>query len=253
MFRPRLIPVLLLKNNGLVKSTRFKAHQYIGDPINAVRLFNDKLADEIIFLDIDASREQRLISLDFVKKVGDEASMPFAVGGGIRTIDDIRKVINMGAEKVVLGSVAQENPSFIEQAANTYGSSTISVCIDVKKAMLGRYSVRYQNGRYKSRYGLLDFVKQAEEFGVGELIIQSVDRDGTYKGYDINLINAVTSLSTVPVVALGGASNFNDFRNAFVDAKASALAAGSLFVYQSQHKGVLINYPSQDRIQELWR
>jgi cyclase len=149
MFRPRIIPVLLLKNLGLVKSIKFKNYRYIGDPINAVKIFNDKKVDELVFLDITASKEKRLIPLDFVHKVGDEANMPFGVGGGIQQLDDIRHILKLGAEKVILNTIAAENVEFVRYAADEFGSSTITVCVDVKKDIFGRYKVVYQGGKKK--------------------------------------------------------------------------------------------------------
>lgn len=246
MFRPRVIPVLLLRKLGLVKSVQFKNHRYIGDPINAVKILNDKRADELVFLDIDATRENRLISVDFVSKVGDEANMPFAVGGGIKSIDDIRSILNKGAEKVVLSTVAVQNPEFIKQAADYFGSSTIVVCVDIKKNLFGNSKVMCENARRKSKFDIIEFAKLVERNGAGELIIQSVDQDGTYKGYDLELIREVSENVTIPVVALGGAKDFNDFRKAFHTAYASAVAAGSLFVYHGQRRAVLISYPTRD-------
>lgn len=247
MFRPRVIPVLLLRNLGLVKSIKFKKFRYIGDPINAVKIFNDKKADELVFLDINASKEGRLISLDFVHKVGDEANMPFGVGGGIRTLNQIRVILQHGAEKVVLGTIAAENPDFVRQAAEEYGSSTIVICIDVKKNIFGKYITVYRNATKKLKYKPEEFAQLMEEKGAGEIIIQSVDRDGTYLGYDFDLIKAISSNVTIPVVALGGAKDFDDFRKAYIEANVSAVAAGSLFVYHGPRRAVLINYPSQKK------
>ena len=179
MFRPRVIPVLLLKDLALVKSIGFKNFKYIGDPINAVKIFNDLKADELVFLDITASKENRLISLDFVKDVGEEANMPFAVGGGIRSIEDIRKIISAGAEKVVINSYAAENPDFIKEASDTFGSSTIVVCIDVKKKLFSGLQTWILNGSKSTKFSPIDFAKLMQEKGAGEIIIQSIERDGT--------------------------------------------------------------------------
>jgi len=246
MFRPRIIPVLLLKDLGLVKSIKFKKYKYIGDPINAVKIFNDKKADELIFLDINASKENRCISMDFIRKVGDEANMPFGVGGGIRTLNQIREILKHGAEKVVINTFAAENPDFIKQASQEFGTSTIVVCIDVKKNLFNNYVTVYKNAKKKIKYLPWDFAKLMEEKGAGEIIIQSVERDGTYLGYDIELIKKITHSVTIPVVALGGAKDFNDFKKAYHETNACALAAGSLFVYHGPRKAVLINYPNKE-------
>lgn len=243
--------MLLLKKQGLVKSIKFKKYRYIGDPINAVKIFNDKKADELVFLDINATKENRLISIDFIREVGDEANMPFGVGGGIEKLGDIRKILNQGAEKVILNTIACQNPDFIRSAAEKYGSSTISICIDVKKTFFGNYKVMYRNASKKSRFELLEFTQLMEENGAGELIIQSINRDGTYKGYDLDLLRIVSENVTIPVVALGGAKDYNSFKNAINISYASAVAAGSLFVYHGPRKAVLINYPSKNKIRKI--
>jgi cyclase len=252
MFRPRVIPVLLLRELGLVKSVKFKRHQYIGDPINAVKIFNEKKADELIFLDILASKENRCISLDFVRKVGDEASMPFAVGGGIRSNDDIRELLNNGAEKVILNSVAFENPKFVKEATDTFGSSTIGVCIDVKKNFFGKERIAYYSGSKLNSIDLIEYAQLIAEYGAGELIIQSVDRDGTYEGYDLNLITKISRSVTIPVIALGGAGSYSDFYKAVSVGNASAVAAGSIFVYHGPRRAVLISFPSQRELSSLF-
>jgi cyclase len=252
MYRPRVIPVLLLKNLGLVKSIKFKNHRYIGDPINAVKIFNDKKADELVFLDITASKENRLISLEFVHKVGDESNMPFAVGGGIKTIQDIRSILENGAEKVVINTSSFENPEFIKEAVDAFGSSTIVVCLDVKKNFFGKYQLVYKNGMKKSKEDLVELAQKMTEYGAGEIIIQSVDRDGTYEGYDIELIKLVSNAVTIPVVALGGAANYSDFSLAVKEGLATAVAAGSLFVYHGPRRAVLISFPNKDEIKRIF-
>ena len=189
MFRPRIIPVLLLKNLALVKSIQFKNHKYIGDPVNAVRIFNDLKADELVFLDIEASKENRLISLEFVKNVGEEANMPFAVGGGIKTIEDIKSVIGAGAEKAVINTYAAQNPDFIREATETFGSSTVVVCIDVKKKLFKGQRTWILSGSKSTNYSPVEFARLMEKNGAGEIIIQSIEKDGVMDGYDIELIN----------------------------------------------------------------
>ena len=252
MFRPRLIPILLLKGKGLVKSIKFKDYRYIGDPINTVRLFNDLKADELVFLDILASKEKRTISFDFVRNVGDEANMPFAVGGGIRAIQDIKLIINAGAEKVIINSYAVENSEFIRQAADEFGSSTIVVSIDVKKRLFGKKQL-YTYGGSKAT-GLLpkDFAQLMEEKGAGEIIINSIEKDGTMTGYDLDLIEEISKAVSIPVVAAGGAGKLDDFVQAIKISHSSALAAGSMFVYHGPRRAVLINYPSTKELKNLF-
>lgn len=248
MFRPRVIPVLLLQNNVLVKSVGFKNHKYIGDPINAVRIFNDFRADELVFLDILATKQKRTISLDFVRNVGEEANMPFAVGGGISSISEIRNLIKAGAEKIVIGTKAAENPNFIKEASEEFGSSTIVVCMDVKKKILGKTTTLIINGTKRTNYSPVEFASLMEEKGAGEIIVQSVDNDGLMKGYDIPLVKEISKNLTIPVIALGGAGRVNDLKDAYKNAYANGLAAGSIFVYYGTNKGVLINYPEKDEL-----
>lgn len=252
MFRPRVIPVLLLKNLGLVKSVKFKNHRYIGDPINAVKLFNDLGADELAFLDILANHENRSISLDFVKRVGDEANMPFSVGGGIKSLKEIQQILNAGAEKIILNTYASENPEFIKQAADEFGSSTIVVSIDVKKNLFGKELTYIFSGKRSTKYDPVGFAKMMEEKGAGEIIINSIDHDGMMQGYDLSLIRNVSEAVRIPVVALGGAGNYSDLIRAVEEGYASAVAAGSMFIYHGPRRAVLINYPTNDELKNLF-
>lgn len=237
-----------MKPPALVKSIQFKNHKYIGDPINAVRIFNDLKADELAFLDIEASKENRLISLEFVKNVGEEANMPFGVGGGIKTLNDIQSVISAGAEKAIINTHAANNPDFIKQASDEFGSSTIVVCIDVKKKFLKGERTWILGGTKATNYTPLDFAKMMEDKGAGEIIIQSIENDGVMNGYDIDLIKTISTAVGIPVVALGGAGKKEDLINAYQNGYANGLAAGSLFVYQGTKRGVLINYPEKNEL-----
>jgi imidazole glycerol-phosphate synthase subunit HisF len=243
--RPRVIPVLLLKGNVLVKSIGFKNPKYIGDPINAVKIYNDLKADELVFLDIEASKEKRLISLDFVKDVGEEANMPFAVGGGIRSLEDIRSIIAAGAEKVVINSYAVENPDFIAEAADAFGSSTIAICIDVKKKLFGGLQTWTMAGTKVSGFSPVEFAQLMEVKGAGEIIIQSIEKDGEMNGYDISLVKQIAEAVTIPVIALGGAGNMQHLKDGFEKGFANGLAGGSMFVYQGTKRGVLVSYPEK--------
>lgn len=248
MYRPRIIPVLLLKDKVLVKSTRFKDHKYIGDPINAVSIFNGLRADELFVFDIEASKNKRLISLDFVKNVGEEARMPFAVGGGVRTIDDIRRLVNAGAEKVVINTYAAQDPDFIKEASQTFGSSTIVVCIDVKRKSFRGQRTWIMGGDVPTQYTPKIFAQLMERNGAGEIVIQSIEQDGTMDGYDINLVKSVATAVNIPVIALGGAGKNADLHDAYHHGHANGMAAGSLHVYQSKKRGVLINYPDRNEL-----
>lgn len=252
MYRPRIIPVLLLKNLGLVKSIRFKDYKYIGDPINAVKIFNELKADELVFLDIEATKQNRLISLDFVRDVGEEANMPFAVGGGVSSLEDIQKLIQAGAEKVIINSAAL-NPGFIEEATKEFGSSTISVCIDYKKKLFGGTKTWIYSGVKSTNFSPIEFARMMQDAGAGELIIQSIERDGTMAGYDLDLLKSISQSVTIPVVALGGAGKIEHLSLAINEAHMNGLAAGSMFVYQGSNRGVLINYPDKKEKQDVFR
>jgi imidazole glycerol-phosphate synthase subunit HisF len=253
MFRPRIIPVLLLQNLGIVKSVKFKNYRYIGDPINAVKLFNDLGADELAFLDILASREHRSISLDFVRRVGDEANMPFSVGGGIASIKEIQQTIAAGAEKVILNTAAIINPSFVKEASQEFGSSTIVVSMDVKHNFFGKELVYIYSGNKATKYDPVSLARLMEEMGAGEIIITSIEKDGTMQGYDIPLIRKVSEAVRIPVVASGGAGSYNDLKNAITEGYASAAAAGSLFVFHGPRRAVLINYPEKAQLNYLFK
>jgi len=250
MYRPRIIPVLLLRSGGLVKSVKFKNYRYIGDPINAVRIFNDLKADELSLLDIAATKEKRLISLNLVKSIGEEANMPFSVGGGIKLLEDIRKIIMVGAEKVVLNTVAGENPDFIREAALEFGSSTIVVCLDVKKYR-GKRCVWIKGGTKATKMSPLEYARRMEELGAGELIIQSIDRDGTMAGYDVALIKEVSERVSIPITALGGAGSLEHMQQLLKSTVVNGLAAGSLFIYHGQRRAVLVNYPDRQEIEKI--
>jgi imidazole glycerol-phosphate synthase subunit HisF len=252
MFRPRVIPVLLLKNLGLVKSVKFKNYRYIGDPINAVKLFNDVGADELAFLDILANRENHSISLDFVRRVGDEANMPFSVGGGIRSLQEIQQIICAGAEKIILNTFAAENPDFVKQASEEFGSSTIVVSIDVKKNLFGKELTYIYSGKKATKYDPVSFAGLMEDMGAGEIIINSIERDGMMQGFDTALVRRVSEAVRIPVVALGGAGILDDLKTAIIEGYASAVAAGSIFVYHGPRRAVLINYPEKEILNQLF-
>ncbi len=243
MYRPRVIPVLLLHKNGLVKTVKFGKSTYIGDPINAVKIFNDLKVDEIVLLDIDATKENRSISIDLVKEIGEEANMPFSVGGGIKDIETIQKITSAGAERVILSSYAIENPHFIKEAANNFGASTICVCIDYKKNIWGNKQVYIESGKKNTKKDIATLATEVQNAGAGEVIIQSINRDGIMDGYDLETIKEVSSKVTIPVIALGGAGSTLDIEDGYKSAYANGLAAGSFFVFTGKHRGVLIQYP----------
>lgn len=248
MLLTRVIPCLLLRNQGLVKTVKFKDPKYVGDPINAVKIFNDKEIDELLFLDITATNERKRPPLKVISEIASECFMPLAYGGGIRTLDDLREIFTVGVEKVCINSYAVEDPAFIGKAADIFGSQSIVVSIDVKKSLLGRYEVHTHGG---TRNAKLDPVKHAvamEQMGAGELFINSIDRDGTMQGYDIGLIRKVASAVRIPVIACGGAGKLADLTDAWKNGGASAVSAGSMFVFHGKHRAVLISYPRQEEL-----
>lgn len=245
------MPCLLLKNMGLVKSVKFKNHRYIGDPINAVKIFNDKKADELIFLDITATEEKRSISLKLVEDLGEECNMPFSVGGGIKSIEIIKDILSAGAEKVSINSYAFENPSFIRQVSDIFGSQSIIVSIDVKKNHFGKYTVFINGGLKQTKVNPIEYAKKVEEMGAGEILINSIDNDGLMKGYDVELLKEVADAVHIPVIACGGAGKLKDLEDAIKFGHASAVAAGSMFVYHGPRNAVLINFPSKDELTKL--
>ncbi len=244
---PRVIPVLLLDNGGVYKTVQFKKPVYVGDPLNAVKILNDKEVDELIFLDISASGQRREPDYDYLTSIAGECFMPLCYGGGISSIEQINKLIKSGIEKVSINNSALTQPEFIRQAADKFGSSTIVVSIDVTKNLFGKYRI-YAKNKLKTKFS--DPVAMAEEMnklGAGELLINSVECDGMMNGYDIDLIKRISAVVDIPVVACGGAGKISDFKSA-VDNGASAVAAGSMFVFHGVHKAVLINYPSQKEL-----
>jgi len=252
MFLPRIIPVLLLRNKGLIKTVGFKDPRYIGDPINAVKIFNDLKVDELIFLDIDATKQERTISVELVKDIGDEAFMPFGVGGGIKSIFQIEQLFKAGAEKIIINTQAVLNPNLIEEAAKIFGSQSIVVTLDVKKSLMGNYFVWIKDGKEKTNLNPVDAAIIAKDLGAGEIIINSIDLDGTMKGYDLKLVKSIADNVSIPVVACGGAGNLNHLKECFFEGNAHALAAGILFVYHGPRRAVLINYPTKTEIKKLF-
>jgi cyclase len=242
--RPRVIPLLLLRNGGLVKTVKFADAKYVGDPINAVRVFNEKEVDELLFLDIGSGAQESGPSFEVLADIASEAFIPFGYGGGIRTIEHVRRLFALGTEKVVLNRAAVETPALVEQAAALAGSSSVVVGIDVKRRMLGGKEVVTVNGSQRTGLQPVAHAREMERRGAGELMVQAVDRDGTQQGYDEALIAEMSAAVSIPVIAAGGAGSVNDLARATA-VGASAAAAGSLFVFKGRHRAVLITYPSQ--------
>lgn len=251
MLRTRVIPCLLLKNNGLVKTIKFKNPSYVGDPINAVKIFNDKEVDELVFLDITASTEKKGPNFKLLSEISTECFMPLGYGGGISTLQEIEQLFNLGIEKVILNSNAFSKPELLKQAIAIFGSQSIVASMDVRKNWLTKKQTVYTlGGHHNTKINPLEYAKQMEDIGVGELIVNSIDQDGTMDGYDYGLIKNISESVKIPIVALGGAGSIEDLQKAKA-AGASALSAGSLFVYQKPHRAVLITYPSKEEFETL--
>lgn len=253
MLLPRVIPCLLLRRGALVKTQRFKKPEYVGDPINTVRIYNEQGADELIFLDIVATPEGEKPQFELIEEISRECYMPFAYGGGLNNFDDIRRVLASGAEKVVLNTAAWKNKDLIRQVTEHFGSQSVVVSIDVKKAMVGKkMSVVVGCGNEKTGRSAVEWAQEAVALGAGELMITAIDREGTFEGYDRKLIRSVAEAVSVPVIAHGGAHSVEELRDVIREDGASAAAAGGLFVYRSKLRAVLINYPSREDLDELF-
>lgn len=240
-----------MKDGGLVKTRNFKSPVYIGDPINALRIFNEKEVDELVLLDISATIQNRDPNYSHLMEIVSESFMPLGYGGGIKSLDQIKKLFNTGLEKIILNS-SSLNFDLISKAASIYGSQSIVVCIDVRKSIIGKYMVYTHAGTEKQKVSPDLLAKSVTNAGAGEIIIQSIDKEGTMNGYDLALVKKVSESVDVPIVALGGAGNLSHFYEAIYKGGASAVAAGSYFVYKGKHRGVLINYPSFETIKELF-
>ncbi len=249
MLRTRVIPCLLLDNRRLVKTVKFKDPAYIGDPVNALKIFNEIEVDELLFIDITATVQKRRPSFELLKEMSNECFMPFSYSGGVRSIDDIRSLLSIGFEKVSINTYAAENPKFISEAAEMFGSQAIVAAIDFKKESKD-YFIYTHHGTKKIKEDPVSHAKKLVDLGAGEIFLNSIDRDGTWEGYDLDLINKVSNKVFVPVIACGGAGSVDDFRKA-KEAGAHAVAAGSMVVYQRKGKGVLINFPNRGELNDL--
>lgn len=248
MRRIRVIPVLQIdRNGGLVKTVRFGKRTYIGDPINAVKIYNDKGVDELILLDIDATRDRRSPNAAILEDIVSEAFMPIGYGGGVTTIDQMGSLLRAGAEKIIINTCTALNPSLLTDAANRFGSQSIVAAIDVKKKMLQGYKCYIKSGSQSVGDPIL-WAKHCQSLGAGEILLTSIDREGTYRGYDIPLLKSVSTSVSIPVVANGGARSVQDFLVAVTEGHCSAVSAASIFVYSAQDEGVLIRFPNETEL-----
>ena len=244
----RIIPCLLYDGSGLVKTIKFKNPSYIGDPINAIKIFNDKEVDELILIDIFASKEKRKPNFDKIADMASEAFMPFAYGGGVKTFDDFASLYKIGIEKVIVNSLIQENPEIIKKVIAHYGSQAVIACIDFKKIMFSGI-IPYSYIGNKIKMSLIDYANYlTTDIGVGELMLQSIDKDGTWEGFDDEIISTILNSVEIPVIACGGCGSIEDLKTVLYKTNANAAAIGSMAVYSKKGMGVLINFPNRETV-----
>jgi imidazole glycerol-phosphate synthase subunit HisF len=245
MLRPRIIPCLLVKDKGLVKTVNFKNPKYVGDPINAVRIFNEKEVDELMVIDIDATTDNREPDYKMIENLAAECRMPLCYGGGVKTVEQAQRIFSLGVEKIAISSAAIENISLISEIAKVVGTQSVIVVIDVKKKLLGGYEVCTHNGKKKTGKDPVEFAKQVQKLGAGEIVVNSIDNDGVMKGFDFTIIDKIRQAVTIPMTVLGGAGSLEDISKVIEKYKIIGVSAGSLFVFKGVYKAVLINYPSK--------
>lgn len=251
MLRTRIIPALLLRNESLIKTVRFGKFTYVGDPANTVRIFNELEVDELLFLDITASPEQRGPNLKVLADIANECFMPLGYGGGIRSLDQAKAVFNIGFEKVAINTCAADNPALINQIASHYGSQAVIASIDVKTGLFGKQTVRTLGGKRNTQRDPVAWAKEVERLGAGEILLTSMDREGAWDGFDLDLVRRVTDAVSIPVIAHGGAGTVDHIAQVVKQANASAVALGSMVVFQKKGMGVLVNFPNLKELEEV--
>lgn len=249
MLKTRLIPVLLLKDGCLVKTVKFKKYNYIGDPSNTVRIFNELEVDELILLDIVSSSNNYYQDFKLLKEISNECFMPLSYGGGIDSLEKAKRIFDIGYEKIILNTSAEKNPQLISEIASVYGSQAVILSIDVKKNFFGNYKVFTMSGKLKSNKNPIQWAQEAESLGAGEIIITSIDKEGTWQGFDIEIIKSISDSVSIPVIANGGAGSIEHISNAVKDTGVSAVSLGSIVVYQKKDSGVLINFPDKKKLE----
>ncbi|UZT99698.1 AglZ/HisF2 family acetamidino modification protein [Chryseobacterium fluminis] len=246
MLRPRIIVSLLLENEGLVKTKKFKDPRYIGDPINTVKIFNEKKVDELCIFDIGATTQKYEPNYDLIAKIAAQSGMPICYGGGIKSAEQAQKIFNLGIEKIAVSSVIFTEPDIIESIAEKVGVQSVVAVLDIKKKMFGGYEIYINNGKKVITEDVFSLVSRLEKKGVGEIIINNIDLDGTGKGYDFSLIEKITEKLAIPVTVVGGAGSLNDIKKLIEHFGIIGAAAGSLFVFKGKYNAVLINYPDHE-------
>ncbi|KNE28293.1 AglZ/HisF2 family acetamidino modification protein [Achromobacter spanius] len=252
MLKTRIIPCLLLRGRGLYKTVKFKDPTYVGDPVNAVKIFNEKEVDELILLDITATQEKREPSFEMIEDIASECFMPLSYGGGVTTMQQMRRLYRLGVEKISLNAAAFTNRKLIQESCATFGSSSVIASIDVKKTFLGKYEVWINGGKTNTKEDPIRYAEDLSKAGVGEILVNSIDRDGTMTGYDVSFLEKMSAAVDTPIIACGGAGSLQHMREAIDKAHVPAFAAGSMFVFHGKHRAVLINYPSQKELDQLF-
>lgn len=245
MLRPRIIPFLLIKNKGLIKTVQFKNEKYVGDPINAVRIFNEKKADEIIIVDKDPTLKGIDPNYKLISHLAEECQMPMTYGGGIKTLKQAEKIFNLGVEKISISSGYFENKDLVDKLVNVVGSQSVAVTLDIRKSFFGNYEIMTHDGKNKTKANLQNTINEIQNRGAGEIIINSIEKDGMMNGYDLSLLNSIKPFIKIPLTFLGGASEESDFHSILSKYPIIGLAAGSFFVFKGKHKAVLISYPKE--------
>ncbi len=251
MLRPRVIPCLLVHDKGLVKTVQFKDPKYVGDPINAVRIFNEKESDELMVIDIDATKENREPDYKMIEHLASECRMPLCYGGGVKTVEQAQRIFSLGVEKIAISSAAIHTPDLVSEMADRVGSQSVVVVVDVKKKLLGGYEMYTHNGKKSTGKNPFEFVAKMEALGAGEIVVNSIDQDGVMKGYDLALIEKIRQSISLPLTVLGGAGSLQDIGNLINKYGIIGAAAGSLFVFKGVYKAVLINYPNWNEKDKL--
>ncbi len=253
MLRPRIIPSLLYHDKGLVKTVNFKSPKYVGDPINAVRIFNEKQVDELAFFDIDATVLGKEPDYTLIEKLANQSRMPLCYGGGVKTKEQAQRIFGLGIEKIALSSAIIQNPKLVTEIAERVGSQSVIVVLDVKKKVFGGYELYTHNGKKATGINPLKLAADMQQLGAGEIIINSIDQDGSMKGYDMSLIEKVAGVTSLPLTVLGGAGSLQDIEKVIEKHGVIGVAAGSLFVFKGPYKAVLINYPSQTEKNKIFK
>jgi cyclase len=244
---------LLIQDNGLVKTVNFKNPKYVGDPINAVKIFNEKAVDELAIFDIDATVLGKEPNYSLIERIANQSMMPLCYGGGVKTVEQAQRIFSYGIEKIALSSAVIDNPNLITQIAERVGGQSVIVNLDVKRKLLGGYEVFTHNGRKSTGINPLKFIVEAQKLGAGEIIINSIDKDGLMKGYDMELIDNIRECISLPLTVLGGAGSLNDIEKVIDRHGVIGVAAGSLFVFKGPYKAVLINYPTQIEKEKIFK